>query len=127
MFDAEKGWSVLTVVDPDDNVLPVVPVAAIEATLTNLVFGEVPGIHDSKAAAVPLSTNIGLAVVWTVAAAGGTARVLETSADLACGAQPLFVFWARSCSFSQTFTTGSPGPASSVSIGPPSKNWARAR
>ena len=85
MFDVKRS-EVLTVVDPDDDVLPVVSVTAIEATVANLVFREVPGIHDSKAAVIPLSTNVGLAVVWTVAAGGGTARILETATDLTPGA-----------------------------------------
>lgn len=85
MFGGDGG-NELTIVDPDDNVLPVVPVTTIAATSRDLVLREVPGVHDRIAALVPGTTNVGLAVGWIVTAAAGTAGVVETTADLAGGA-----------------------------------------
>ena len=80
------GGNELTIVDPDDNVLPVVPVTTIAATSRDLVLRKVPGVHDRIAALVPGATNVGLTVGWIVTAAAGTAGVVETTADLAGGA-----------------------------------------
>lgn len=55
---------------------------AIEAS-SNLVLGEVPGVHDSKAPVVPGAASVGLAVCCGIAAAAGTARVRESAANLA--------------------------------------------
>ena len=73
----------LTVVDPDHNILPIVSVAAIGATIRDLVFREVKGIHDGVAALVPASTSISLAVRGIVAASTCAARVIKTPTDLA--------------------------------------------
>jgi hypothetical protein len=59
-----------------------VSVTAIEAS-SNLVLGEVPGVHDSKAPVVPGAASVGLAICCGIAAAAGTARVRESAADLA--------------------------------------------
>jgi len=78
-----RRWTGLTVVDPDDDALPVVSVATIEATSTNLVLGKIPGIHNSKAPVVPGGASVGLTVCRGVAAAAGAARILKPSANLA--------------------------------------------
>ena len=58
----------LTIVNPDNNIFPVVSVAAIEATVRDLVFRHIKGIHNSVAALVPASASVSLAVRRIVAA-----------------------------------------------------------
>ena len=67
-LEAGRYGRKLTVVDPDHNVLPIVSVAAIGATVGDLVFRHVKGIHDGVAALVPASTRVSLAVGGIVAA-----------------------------------------------------------
>lgn len=70
------------VVDPDDDVLPVVAVAAGDVAVVGLVLRPVPRVHDAEAAVVPGGTDVGLALGLVAASAGGAAAVLETAAEL---------------------------------------------
>lgn len=64
----DPGVAVGGIVNPDNNIFPVVSVAAIEATVRDLVFRHIKGIHNSVAALVPASASVSLAVRRIVAA-----------------------------------------------------------
>lgn len=78
--DARVG--VRGVVDPDDDALPVVTVAACDVAGNRLIFGEVPGIHDGELAPVPGGASVDLAFVAVLAATAGIAGVLKTSTEI---------------------------------------------
>lgn len=75
----DTGVVIRGVVDPDDDALPVVTVAAGDVSGVGLVFWEVPGVHDGKFALVPGGTGVDLAFVAVTAAGANVAGILETS------------------------------------------------
>lgn len=74
------GVGICRVVDPDNDALPVVAVAAYDVTSGWLVLGPVPCVHDSELAPVPGCSSVSLALVLITASSADIASVLETSA-----------------------------------------------
>ena len=75
----DSGVGVCRVVDPNNDTLPVVTVAANNIAGTRLVLGEVPGVHDTELSPVPGGSGIDLALGSIATASADIAGVLETS------------------------------------------------
>ena len=67
------------VVEPDDDALPVVSVAAHNVASGGLVLGPVPCVHDTELLLMPGCSGVGLALVGVTASSADIASVLETS------------------------------------------------